>query len=149
MKRVWLTLGVVAVVLLLPGDSARGAGPERDRLMHRPIDAAPLPFPVTLKPYIVGGFRATREGLRAELGEPHFIETDTRRTAGGDEDMWAWELPSGLRFMVVLQVPVGLVHLLCDPPDSSQVIEALGMDSDKEKLQLLIPPIVHPAYSGP
>ena len=57
--------------------------------MHRPVDAVPLPFPVRLKPYIVGSIRATRDEMRAALGKPHFDEADSTRTVGGDEDMWA------------------------------------------------------------
>src|SRR5262249_22505591 len=73
--------------------------------MHAPAAGVLLPFPVRLKPFIVAGFRTTRDELRAALGQPHFVETDSTRTFGGEEDMWAWELAPGLRFLLVLQVP--------------------------------------------
>jgi len=117
--------------------------------MHAPTDAILLPFPVHLKPFIVAGFRATRDELRAILGQPHFVETDSTRTFGGDEDNWAWELPSGLRFLLVLQVPYDKAVLHCDPPDAAPVIEALGIEAEKQHLEILATPIVHPAYSGP
>jgi hypothetical protein len=116
--------------------------------MHCPIDGIRLPFPVRLKPYNVGGFHATRDELRAALGEPHFVETDSTRTFGGDENMWAWELPSGQRLLIVVQVPYGVVLIYCDPPDPEPVIGALGIDSEKERLEILAAPIVHPAYTG-
>lgn len=115
--------------------------------MHRPVDGVPLAFPCHFKPYIVGGIRASRNDMRAALGEPHFVETDSTRTSGGDEDMWAWELKSGQRFLLVLQVPYSQVQILCDPPDPEPVIAALGVES--EKFGLLATPVVHPAYSGP
>src|ERR1700677_1724305 len=117
--------------------------------MHPPNEGNRLPFPVHLKPYMVAGMRTTREVLRAGLGAPHFIETDSTRTFGGDEDMWAWELPSGLRFLLVLQVPYGIAILHCDPPDAAPVVAALGLDADKEQLEVLPTPIVHPGHTGP
>lgn len=117
--------------------------------MHAPFDGTPLSFPVRLKPYIVAGIRATREKLRSALGPPHFVETDSTRTIGGDEDMWAWELPSGLRFMLVLQVPYGKALLLCDPPDPAPVVAALGIEVEDQQLDVLETPIVDPSYSGP
>jgi hypothetical protein len=117
--------------------------------MHAPIDGTLLPFPVHLKPYSVGGFSTSREELRTALGLPHFVETDARRTFGGDEDMWAWELPSGLRFLIVLQVPYGKAILHCDPPDPGPVVEGLGIDAQHQQLEILAAPILHPAYTGP
>jgi len=117
--------------------------------MHAPTDGARLSFPVQLKPYIVGGFLTDRDELRASFGQPHFIETDSTRTFGGDEDMWAWELPSGLRFLLVLQVPYGKAVLHCDPPDAIPVVAALGIDIEKQHLEILAQPVVHPAYAGP
>jgi hypothetical protein len=117
--------------------------------MHLPCDGRLLAFPVHFKPYMVAGIKATREELRAALGEPHYVETDSTRTFGGDEDMWAWELPSGQRFLLVLQVPYGVAVLHCDPPDASPVIAALGIDAERQRLEVFATPIVHPAYTGP
>ena len=113
--------------------------------MHAPIDGTLLPFPVRLKPFIVGGIQATRSELRAALGEPHIVETDGTRTFGGDEDMWAWELPSGQRLLIVLQVPHGKAILHCDPPHAAPVVAALGIDAEKQRLEILAAPVVHPA----
>jgi hypothetical protein len=117
--------------------------------MHAPTDGALMPFPVHLKPYIVAGIRTTRDELRSALGQPHFVEMDSTRTFGGDEDMWAWELPSGQRFILILQVPYGKAMLLCDPPDPAAVVAALGIDAEQQRLEILNPPIVHPEYIGP
>jgi hypothetical protein len=80
---------------------------------------------------VVAVFGATRERLRAELGTPLFIETDPSRTFGGDEDCWAWELPSGQRILVVLKVSRGFALLHCDPPDADLATEALGINPDE------------------
>jgi hypothetical protein len=114
--------------------------------MHPPIDGIPLAFPVHLKPYMVAGIKATRAELRQALGDPHFVETDSTRTFGGDEDNWAWRLPSGQRVLLVLQVPYGSVVLYCDPPDPNPAVEALGIDADKHRLEILAIPIVDPGY---
>lgn len=82
------------------------------------------------------------------LGMPHFVETDSARTFGGDEDMWAWELPSGQRLLLVLQVPYGTVMLHCDPPDASPAVAALGIDAAAQQLEILSVPVVRPDYSG-
>src|SRR5262249_34530278 len=115
--------------------------------MHPPSDGTPLPFPVHMKPYMVVRLRATREELRSALGEPHFVETDSMRTFGGDEDNWAWELPSGQRVALVLRVPYGLAILHCDPPDPAPAIAALGIDVENQVLEVYAPPIVHPGYT--
>ncbi len=117
--------------------------------MHPARDGMRLPFPVHLKPYMVAGIKATREELRAAFGDPQYVETDSTRTFGGDEDSWAWELPSEQRLLLVLQVPYGNAALHCDPPDPHPVVAALGIDADKQRLQILATPIVHPAYTGP
>ena len=44
--------------------------------MHAPTEATLLPFPVHLKPYIVGGFQATRDQLRP----PSVIHISSKRT---------------------------------------------------------------------
>lgn len=125
---------------------SRGAN---ETTMHAPIDGITLAFPVHLKPYIVGGFLTTRDELRSALGQPHFVETDSTRTFGGDEDMWVWELPSGQRFLLVLQVPYGNAILHCDPLDPGPVVQALGVHAATQHLEMLPTPVIHPAYTGP
>lgn len=117
--------------------------------MHAPVDGQPLPFPVHLKPWIVANLRASRAEMRAAFGPPHFVETDSTRTCGGDEDNWAWELPSRQRVLLVLQVPTGIAMILCDPPEPTPAAAALGIDMEMQRLELRPTPIVHPAYSGP
>jgi hypothetical protein len=63
--------------------------------------------------------------------------------------MWAWELPSGQRLLLVLQVPYGMTMLHCDPPDASAVVVALGIDAAARGLEILPTPVVRPDYSGP
>src|SRR5262245_58765618 len=117
--------------------------------MHPPRDGKRLPLSVRMKPYIVGGFQATREELRTVLGLPHYVETDSTRTSGGDEDWWGWELPSGARLVVVLQVPYEAALLHCDPPEPDAVVEALGIDVVANRWEALAIPVVRPDYSGP
>src|SRR5262249_42085816 len=117
--------------------------------MHPPGNGKRLPFPVHLKPYMVARLRATREELRAALGVPHFTETDSTRTFGGEEDLWAWELPSGLRFLLVVRVPYHDALLYCDPPDPTPAVAALGIDVGNQQLEIFAKPVVDPCYTGP
>src|SRR5262249_7870229 len=109
-----------------------------------------LPFPVDMKPYMVAELRATRDELRGNLGEPHFVETESTRTCGGEEDNWAWELASGQRLLLVWSGAFGGgAVLMCDPPDPNPAIIALGIDAEKQQLEVFPTPIVHPSYTGP
>ena len=60
--------------------------------------------------------------------------TDSARTAGGEEDNWAYVLPSGQRVLIVLGVPYGHVRLISDPPELGPVLTALGITSDDPRL---------------
>ena len=40
----------------------------------------------------------------------------THRTAGGEEDCWAYVLPSGQRVLIYLRGPYHQVRLISDPP---------------------------------
>lgn len=117
--------------------------------MIPPIQGMRLPFPVVIKPFYVATIQASRETLRASLGFAHYVETDSTRTCGGDEDNWAWELTSGHRVMVVLAVPYGKAYLICDPPDVSVAVASLGIDPEADCLGVLEFPFVDPSYSGP
>jgi hypothetical protein len=59
------------------------------------MNLTPLPMPIESPLWALGEFRIERPELREFLGEPHFVETDGLRTYGGEEDQWAFVLPSG------------------------------------------------------
>jgi hypothetical protein len=42
-----------------------------------------------------------------------------------------------------------MMDIYCDPPEPSPVVAALGIDLEKEELNVLATPIIHPAYTGP
>ena len=94
----------------------------------------PLSMPVALPIWGLAEFRITRPELRELLGEPHYIETDSFRTFGGEEDSWAFALPSGQRVVVVLRVPYHGAVLYGDPPELSPILSALGLSSDDSRL---------------
>ncbi len=68
------------------------------------------------------------------LGEPHFVETDPTRTCGGEEDAWAYALPSGQRMLVILDVTVGWAELFVDPPEVAPILQALNLSPDDPRL---------------
>jgi len=67
-------------------------------------DMQSLSMPVDLPIWALVSYKATRAELRALLGPPHYIETDPRRTCGGEQDAWAYKLSSGQRVFVLLDV---------------------------------------------
>jgi hypothetical protein len=118
--------------------------------MRAPERGKPLPFPVDMKPYLVAKLKSTsREEVLAAFGPPHFLETDATRTAGGEENMWAWELDSGTRLFVAFEVSTGHTDVFVDPPEAMSDVTTLGIDPSDPRLELVAHPIVRPAYSGP
>ena len=47
----------------------------------------------------------SRDALRAHLGDPMYVETDSRCTFGGEEDWWAYRNAGGDSIAVCLRVP--------------------------------------------
>ena len=45
-----------------------------------------LAMPVDLPIWALVSYKTTRPELRAMLGQPHYVETDSRRTSGGEQD---------------------------------------------------------------
>lgn len=94
----------------------------------------PLSLPLSLPLWELAAFQATRPEMHSLLGAPHFIETDSTRTAGGEEDGWAFLLPSGQRILVILAVPYSKVKIIADPPEITQVLESLGIFPEDSRL---------------
>jgi len=99
-----------------------------------------LQMPLSLPLWELAFLRATRPQMHALLGEPHFVETDSTRTAGGEEDAWAYLLPSGQRVLVILAVPYGRVRIIADPPEAGPVILSLGLTLDDPQLSCYAEP---------
>ena len=95
--------------------------------------------------WLVAAFKMSNSEARKLIGEPHFIETDSTRTFGGNEDIWSFELESGQHIGVCSQVPYGIVHLLSDRPEVKEILEALELPKeligDKSQFETYDPPI--------
>lgn len=109
--------------------------------MTIPSNAVAVPIPVVGQGYAVGRIRASRERVRGALGDPHYVETDPARTAGGDQDFWCWDLPNGRRVAVELGVPYHDVILYCDVPEIAPALAALGIDEAHEGFEVFIPAV--------
>jgi hypothetical protein len=90
----------------------------------------PLPLPL----WGLAWLELSRAEMHALLGEPHFVETDPTRTSGGEEEAWAYVLPSGQRVLIILAVPYHRVQLIADPPELSPVLTALKLGLDDPRL---------------
>jgi hypothetical protein len=73
---------------------------------------------------------------------PHYVEKDSTRTMGGEEDCWAFETNTGQRIVLLLRVPYCLAVVLCDPPNGESALEALGSTADRTSLRIIEPPAV-------
>jgi hypothetical protein len=100
----------------------------------------PLQMPLALPLWELASLRANRLQMRELLGESHFVEKDSARTAGGEEDAWAYLLPSGQRMLVIFQVPYRMARLIADPPDLGPVLHALGVSPQAPGLSRLLTP---------
>jgi hypothetical protein len=69
------------------------------------------------------------------LGESHHVETDPRRTCGGEEDGWAYKLSSGQRLLVLLDVTSGWAEVFGDPPQPGPILQFLGIAPDDVRLR--------------
>jgi hypothetical protein len=107
----------------------------------------PLPPYKGPKPvfWTVAGFKMENEEIRRMLGDPHFTETDSTRTFGGNEDVWSFALESGQHIGICSQVPYGNVLVHSDKPDLKEILEALGLPaelvSDKTRFETYDPPV--------
>lgn len=106
------------------------------------MQATPLTFPVQPPFWALGELKITREELRLLLGPPHFIETDDSRTFGGDEDCWAFTLPSSHRVLIVLRVPYHAAILYSDPAEMTAPLELLNLKPDDHRLQHYESPVL-------
>lgn len=77
------------------------------------------------------------------LGEPHYVETDSFRTSGGEEDSWAFSLSSGQRMAILLQVPYEVAIIYGDPPALLPILGELGLSSDDVRLHPFPVPFEH------
>jgi hypothetical protein len=80
-------------------------------------------------------FKVTRTEMRAMLGDPHYVETDSFRTYGGEEDWWAYTLLSGQRLVIVLRVPYKMATFNADPPELPPILRELRIPVDDSRLQ--------------
>ena len=94
-----------------------------------------LQMPVALPLWGLASLKSSRAELRGMLGDPHFVETDPTRTCGGEEDGWAYTLPSGQRMLIVLDVPSGFAELYGDPPTLEPILQVLRIRPNDPRLR--------------
>jgi hypothetical protein len=85
--------------------------------------AAKLSMPLSPPMWGVVSLKISRSEMRALLGAPHFVETDPRCTCGGEEDAWAFVLPSAHRIIIIADS--GGAYVGSDPPDAEPALEFL------------------------
>jgi hypothetical protein len=103
-------------------------------MLKKPSNAHPLELPVAFPLWMLCNFRISREELHSILGCPAYTETDTYATFGGEEDAWAYQLPSGQRVLVILNVALRQARFCADPPDLEPVLAAFGLVRDQPDL---------------
>ena len=85
--------------------------------------------------WVLGWARGVeREKLRAHLGQPLHIETDSTRTFGGDEDWWVYGNEVGEKFAICLRVPYGdavlysSVQSVAQGPELARLLESWNVE---------------------
>ena len=85
------------------------------------VDAEKLAHPL----WEVGSARGVlRTDLRAELGDPKFIETDGLRTFGGEEDWWFYREGLGASIVICLRVPYQDAVIYVSDPSDAVIVRA-------------------------
>ena len=105
-------------------------------------DATILETPTPFENWLVATLSITHDDAVAVLSHPHYIETDTYRTAGGAEDHWAFQFPCGTKVGIVLGVPYDHVHVYADPPNTDDVIRYLQPLIAGRELHICDPPML-------
>ncbi len=68
--------------------------------------------------------KVDRQGIRNHLGAPAFVETDSSRTFGGEEDWWAFQAATGSIVAVILRVPYeDAAVCISEPSDLNAIAE--------------------------
>ena len=93
-----------------------------------------LQLPIPPRIWALAIFKVSRLELRGLLGHPHFVETDPRRTCGGEQDSWAYQLPSGQRALVVLDVIAECAGLFGDPPKLEPLLKSMQISFADHRL---------------
>ncbi len=68
-----------------------------------------------------------RSDLRSQLGEPAYVETDSLRTYGGDEDWWFYAASTGASVAICLRVPYRDVAVYVSDPVPAAIDEAFSV----------------------
>jgi hypothetical protein len=84
------------------------------------------PCVVNLPLWELAVIKVDRATLRSRLGQPHYIETNTLRTFGGEEDHWGYRSELGQRLSLILRVPYNDAVIYADPADTATAIVALA-----------------------
>jgi hypothetical protein len=115
--------------------NARPGAEWADRVSGPTLSTVMTPLPLPLRPpfYEMGMLRASRSELRSVLGTPHHVETDCTRTSGGEEDTWAFLLPSGQRVAIVLRVPYQAALVYAYPADKEPLFGITGVPAGDER----------------
>ena len=94
--------------------------------------------------WMLAAFKFDRKQLGQKLGEPHYIETDSTRTYGGNEEQWYFTFESGQKIIITYQVPYNITALYSNSPELKPIIDALGLPdaltSDASRFETCNPP---------
>ena len=69
----------------------------------------------------------TREALRAHLGDPMYVETDSHCTFGGEEDWWGYRSAAGESIAVCLRVPYEDAVLCVSDPTGLAALDGASL----------------------
>jgi len=89
-------------------------------------NASVLPEEADFTPWLIATASLSHDEAVAVLSDPHYIENDSTRTAGGAEDHWAFSFPCGMKIAIVLRCPYEEASIYADPPMITTALEHLA-----------------------
>ena len=107
-------------------------------------DATILETPTPFENWLVACLTITHDDAVAVLSDPHYVENDPLRTAGGAEDHWAFRFPCGTKVGIILSVPYDDARIFADPPNTDDVIRYLQPLIGDRNMRISDPPMLVP-----
>ena len=94
-----------------------------------------LQLPIEFHAYQIALLYADEQQIKNVLGDPHYVETDSTRTCGGHEALWAYEV-NGEPFAINCRIPYEESVIYTRNPKPIDVFEAIKQLFPAVKLEI-------------
>ena len=98
--------------------------------------------PTSFDHWLIASFDTSYEHLVEVLSDPHFIQNDPTKTAGGSEYHWAFEFEGGIKVGILFREPYGETNVFADPPNTVTAVRNLEKLLTGKNVTIADPPIL-------